>query len=120
MKAKDKALAEWVSDEILFDDTHLSGKTVFTRAEFAVCCANMRGKKTGVSVPVLHETVTKLTGAMQSTGWQSHQIEAWLDHFFAPENLIRFIDPYTIKSVLAQQAKKIRALAHGTLFEIMK
>ena len=120
MKTKEKALAEWVTDEINFDDTHLSGKTVFTRAEFIVCCANMRGKKTGVSVPVLQEALGHLTSAMNAASWTPPQMELWLDSFFAPDNLIRFLDPYTIKNALASKAKNLRAAARGTLFNSMK
>lgn len=120
MKTKEKALSEWVSDEILFDDTHLSGKTMFTRSEFAQCCARMRGKKTGVTVPVLQEALGRLTSAMNVAHWLETQIVAWLDNFFAPESLVRFTDPYTIKSAIERKAKNLRANAHGTLFNILK
>lgn len=120
MKPKEKSLLEWVNDEILFDDTHLSGKTVFTRTEFAVCCAKMRGPKDGVSVPVLQETIAHLILSMRAAGWSDDRASAWLDSFFVPENMLRFTDPYTVKSALERKTKNLRDSSRGTLFNIMK
>lgn len=120
MKPKEKALLEWVNDEIVFDDTHLSGKTVFNRAEFAVCCAKMRGTKEGVSVPVLHDALTNLRISMRAAGWSDIRASAWLDSFFMPENILRFNDPYTIKSALERKTKNLRDSSRGTLFNVMK
>jgi hypothetical protein len=57
---------------------------------------------------------------MNVASWMPTQIEGWLDHFFAPENLVRFTDPYTIKSALERKTKNLKESARGTLFNIMK
>lgn len=121
MKTKEKALAEWVSDEILFDDTHLTGFKVFTRAEFTGACKLMRGQKSGASVPLLQEPIIQLWNAMTKCAfWTEERAHAWLDRFFAPENLVRFTDPYTIKSALVRKTKSLQANASGTLYNVLK
>jgi hypothetical protein len=119
MKPQAKALEEWVSDEILFDDTHLSGKTVFTREEFGMACRMMRGGA-GMSVPVLHEAIEKVKGAMRRAAWSPDKIDAWLDSFFAPGHLVRYVDTYEIKRALTKKDSKLHELIDGTLFNVMK
>lgn len=119
MKSKEKALSEWVSDEIAFDATHLSGKTVFTRAEFSDTCRILRGRS-GASVPVLQEPIENLKNVMRRAGWSPDKTEAWLDTFFAPENLVMFIDPYEIKRKLTKKDAALRKMMDESLFNVMK
>lgn len=119
MKSKEQALLEWVSDEIKFDDTHLSGKLLFTREEFAGLCKLMRGRS-GASVPVLQEAIDNLKNVMRRASWNPDNTEAWLDGFFAPENLVRFIDAYEIKRKLTKKDENLHKLLDESLFNVMK
>lgn len=107
MKTKAEALTEWSLDEINFQDVHGSGQTVFDRLTFRDTCEIMRGRGIGMSVPLLEDVMTIFKQTARGAGWSEAKIEASLDTFFSPENLIRCTSVYEVKEKLRA---KIRAL----------
>jgi hypothetical protein len=110
MKTKEAALTEWSLGEIQFQDPHGTGQTVFDRTAFRDVCEIMRGRGIGMSVPLLHDTMTIFRQAARSAGWSEAKIDAALDSFFSPENLLRCTSVYEVKEKLR---RKISALQCG-------
>ncbi len=104
MKSPEKAMTEWVSDEINFADGAIS--KVWERGDFVEWCQDVRQRPD--MVPVLHDAINDFKKEARNAQWTEDQINGWLDSFFDPSRLVRFRSVYEIKEAVKRKKASIK------------
>lgn len=108
MKAKERALTEWVTDEIEFD-----GK-VYTRKEFEEQVSRtlfvpQDSDPYFFSVPLLEGVLHELKKTFEAAHPRTFEAawKNWLVEFFAPQNLMRYVSRYDVKEGIKRKKIKL-------------